>query len=448
MLKTFRSFALLLPVLLGCSPSSGEEVSTASQNTENRPELDPAELKSITAPSYKSSPGEKQECLGRVVFDVGGSVEWPTYYDGNSPNLFARSFSANVFHSSDFMRFGNVQIAVFGPLTSETRDEVRSSLPSVEIPRLEKSISDARARIATLKRAGRLTSSQEWEMTQDETMIENRTAKIEEIRKQYIPFASGGLPDSEGYGYTEAGGGSQEPNYSVFRSYVTRGKYIYIFETHKAFKIASDYDTHAKEFAAVLARFKPRGPNEIPTALGICIPFGFISDDGKTTSDLRQSFRFPDALGVLYTVHVGSHQYMKTVVPLLEATSFASVGNMGTEEDVKVKPFITQRINPKKASIGEMTAIQGGVAAKIKLPGGTPYETYQVFTGYSGRPNIEELPYIFVELNTTTMSMAAELKSNPPAFEQSKGRLDVLLKSMRLRPTTPAMPALVNANRK
>jgi hypothetical protein len=54
------------------------------------------------------------------------------------------------------------------------------------------------------------------------------------------------------------------------------------------------------------------------------------------------------------------------------------------------------------------------------------------------------LPFIFVELNTTTMNMAPELKQNPPPFKQSMGRYEALLKSIRLRPTTPPMPDMVD----
>ena len=43
------------------------------------------------------------------------------------------------------------------------------------------------------------------------------------------------------------------------------------------------------------------------------------------------------------------------------------------------------------------------------------------------------------------MEQAAELKKNPLPFKQSMERLETLLKSTRLRPTTPLMPELATA---
>jgi len=117
---------------------------------------------------------------------------------------------------------------------------------------------------------------------------------------------------------------------------------------------------------------------------------------------------------------------------------------MGTAEDEEVKPFVTDRLGPRAYKIGGVSGLQGGVAVKVAEAGSNPYETYQVFTGYAGWPGAEALPFIFVELNTTTMNMAPELKQNPPPFKQSMGRYEALLKSIRLRPTTPPMPDMVD----
>jgi hypothetical protein len=48
-------------------------------------------------------------------------------------------------------------------------------------------------------------------------------------------------------------------------------------------------------------------------------------------------------------------------------------------------------------------------------------------------------------MSTRTMEQAAELKKNPLPFKQSMERLETLLKSTRLRPTTPLMPELATA---
>jgi hypothetical protein len=47
-------------------------------------------------------------------------------------------------------------------------------------------------------------------------------------------------------------------------------------------------------------------------------------------------------------------------------------------------------------------------------------------------------------MHTYTKEQAPELKQNPPPFQHSMDRLDLMLKSMRLRPTNPPMPDFAN----
>ncbi len=203
-------------------------------------------------------------------------------------------------------------------------------------------------------------------------------------------------------------------------------------------------EKHGKQFVAMLAKFRPRKANEIPTELGVCIPHGFIADDGKTATDIKQSLRWPDAPGVLYTIHTGTVDERKMKTSLITAAGSAAVGLLGSYAESEVKPFVTERIGPRPYQIGGLKASQGGVALKISRPGKKPFEAYNVFTGYSGWLGTEALPYILVEMSTRTMEQAQELKQNPPPFQQSMGRLEILLKSTRLRPTTPLMPDLAN----
>jgi hypothetical protein len=67
-----------------------------------------------------------------------------------------------------------------------------------------------------------------------------------------------------------------------------------------------------------------------------------------------------------------------------------------------------------------------------------------VFTGYSGWLGTAVLPYILVEMRTVTKAQAPELKQNPPPFKQSMERLELMLKSMRWRPTNPSMSEFAN----
>lgn len=426
--------------VLGCGRTQGRSNSDKDGSEKMSKEPSITALTAITAPTYRKPVGTLQECLGRLVFEIGANAEWPTFYNG--ADNFSRSFSADVFNSADVMNFGSVKIAVFYASNASAASDVKRELPSLTIQRLEGYIKEAREFISELESGSRVEANSDWAISRKISAIEGWEKEISRYRTQYFEF-SPDVPGGEGYGRLKAGGGSNVNNYSVYRAFITHGKHISMFESTRSF-MEMDKEAHAQEFVKILKNFRPRNENEIPSELGICIPYGFIQDDGRTLVDIRQSFRMPDAPGVLYTIHTGSSQRLRRS-SAREATSFASVGKMGTEEDLRVAPFITQRIEPRPYKIGGMTAIQGGVAAKIVKAGTPSYETYQVFTGYSGWPGAEALPFIFVELNTTTMFTAKELKQNPPPFKQSWGRLESLLKSVRLRPTSPTMPDFVDA---
>jgi hypothetical protein len=103
-----------------------------------------------------------------------------------------------------------------------------------------------------------------------------------------------------------------------------------------------------------------------------------------------------------------------------------------------------QRIGPRFYKIGSLTGSQGGAVLKVTQSGRENYDMYSVFTGYSGWLGTAVLPYILVEMRTVSKAQATELKQNPPPFKPSMDRLELLLKSMRLRPTSPPMPELSN----
>jgi hypothetical protein len=72
------------------------------------------------------------------------------------------------------------------------------------------------------------------------------------------------------------------------------------------------------------------------------------------------------------------------------------------------------------------------------------YKPLQRVHGYGGWQNTFVLPSILVDMRSYTRLEAPELTVNLPPFEQSMERLNALLKSIRLRPTEPAMPELAN----
>jgi hypothetical protein len=144
-----------------------------------------------------------------------------------------------------------------------------------------------------------------------------------------------------------------------------------------------------------------------------------------------------DSPNVLHTIRTGSYSNYRGNPPALRATILAATGKLGSNEEESLKPFITQRIGPRSAKLGGLTATQGGFAARIAPAGEKPFEAYSVLTGYGGWEGSDELPFIVVEMNSKSAKAAPELKSNPPPFKTSMARHEALLQSIRLRNIAP-----------
>lgn len=439
-----RRFALPLILLLfvGCGESHGQVKGNLGHVGGDSPSVKPSmsDMLKITAPDYKKSIGGMQDCFGRLIFEVTAPVEWPTFFKGDSEFIFYRSFSGKVADRGDEMVFGSTKIAVIGPATPDLLRSVKDHSPMGMIKFLEGRINDKLAYIKTLK-SEKMNSEREADVRRDvQEQIEGLEKTIEEKRLAFESFDPG-LPDSFGYWKSSYEANDESNRYSVLRAYLVRSDNIYVFESQEKLDKPSDKDAHKKRLISLLHKFRVRKPNEVPTELGVCIPHGFIEDDGTTLSEFKQSLRWPDAPGVVYTLETGNVHPRRMKSTAIIAATKASIGKPGSGgEENEVKDFVTKRIGPRSYKIGGLTGEQGGVVLTVKRPGKEKYEAYSLFTGYSGWLGTAVLPYITVDMHTYTKEQAPELKQNPPPFQQSMDRLDLMLKSIRLRPTNPPMP--------
>jgi len=432
--------SLWLMVTAGCSarsvPDTPLQVDGESAVPSRLPTVE--EMYEITAPEYKNSNMGKSECLGRLVFEVQSDVEWPTYFNRENPDgLFSRSFSSQVAGASETMRFGNVYIAVIASVGGVEKEGVFRSTPAALEAHLLKRIRETRVYIEELRNKIKDVESAAQEISEAEDWIQGWEKTIKKDREMFEPFAPG-LPASEGYWTSMIEANDETDRYSVLRAYLTRGEHIYIFESSARMKSEADKEAHKRDFSAMLAKFRTRAPNEIPAEPGVCFPFGFIPDDGRTVVEFKQSLRFKDAPAVLYTIETGMVHPRRLKTTILLAAAHASMNPPPVIEKDDVRAVVTQRIGPHSVTMGGVKAMQGGVVMKAES-GSRKYDVYNVFSGYSGWLGTAVLPYILVEMQTANMERATELTQNPPPFKQSKDRLDVMLKSMRWRPTNPPM---------
>ena len=366
-------------------------------------------------------------------------MEWPVHFNSSNVDEFwNRSFSRNVRSIGDALRFGSTYVAVIGSVSGTRKEEIFEITPTALEASLREMIGRSRSYIEEQRRDAKDVESARVEIEQREEFIRMWEKSIEEKREKFERFDPG-LPASYGYWTSSIEGNDDTNRYSNYRVYLTRGEYVYVFESTVKMNTPSDKEIHKRDFSAMLKSFRTRALNEIPTEPGVCIPYGFIPDDGRTVVEFKQSLRFPDAPGVLYTIDTGTVHPRRSKAPLLLALAHASINPPAETQGDEGRPVVTKRIGPQSVNMGGLSASQGGVVLQAGLEG-QKYDIYNVFTGYGGWLGTDVLPYILVEMHTVNRAVATEITQHPPPFEHSKQRLDTLLNGMRWRPTNPPMP--------
>lgn len=423
--------AVLLGLLLGCKPSGAENPSSAQYPKPTAEQLQQARHLGYTPPA-----GTRQECLGRLVFDVQRDLQWGV----NAPGLWSGDryrFTENMHGGHDDLWVGNTQVLVMAPATRASIERMANSLHAKKsngmreyqtMIETDKGINQDRAarlndpnyQITSDDRAGVLAA-----IEATKASIADTETRIANIQKDWHPLDLG-IPNSLGY----AGG----PDL-----------YAFVLHEGRAYKFVSasgegepPFDVRQQAFLDMLKRFQFRKMYEVPKVPGICVPYGFIPDDGQLGFRVEVSMRYADRPGVIYTLGtgvVGERGIDGSEPSLLNAIARAGTVGMAPGRD-------GQRIGPRKASIGALPAEQGGASLNVADPGKPPVRSYSVYTGYGGWGHSRVLPYITVDMRSFTKEQESTLKADPPPFEESLERLDGLLKSIRLRPTEPAMPEL------
>ncbi|CAQ71647.1 conserved hypothetical protein; putative exported protein [Cupriavidus taiwanensis LMG 19424] len=387
------------------------------------------------------------ECLGRQIFDIPVNL---TFYwaipsqasDGMFENLSQRF--------NDGAGRGNIEIetkelltqfAVYGPITEELRksffsyradgnaallrnlgrslnvlqereERFRSNPPGpntitnlgAEIAATEKSIAELKAdqyrKLIDLRRPNSLAFR-----------AELNTAK---------PYMHGAIVLGE--------------HIVAFQS-MLRGIENYAEPTENQWQVAED------ALRRLVSQLQPRNLYEIPKDRGFCLPYAFLRDDGTYGNKISGSFRLADNPAVIYTLSVAAIPGGgASETTLLNATGRSATGLLShLPENTTVK----QRLGPRPAKIGALTSEQGGIVVEAKRPGQPPREGYHVYTGYAGWAGSQILPTIEVVMESAARASYPKLTKDAPPYEQARPRLDALLKSIRLRPTTPPMPELV-----
>ena len=420
--------------LLGCGPSGAQD--DAAQTKRPKPSADA--LRAATHPGYTTPAGTRQECLGRLVFDVQREMQWGI----NAPGLSSGDryrFTNDMHGGHDAVHVADLQIVVSAPAKSSVIDRMLASnaaSKSYALPEHQRLIEANKRtneeRYARLKDPGNNYTKEEIDGIHDAIKWTNVTIKSSEtqianIDRDWRPIDLG-IPGSRGY-------------MIGFQAFIYHDSRLYQFTSTADDDAPYEASQHA--FSTALKRFQFRKLYEIPKEPGICIPYGFIPDDGRTYFKTEVSLRYADRPGVIYTINtgvVGEEGNLGPEPTFINATARAAAGALGGAGG-----RVQKSVGPRTVHIGALSADQGAISLNVSDPGKAPVYNYSAYTGYRGEWGSHVLPFITVDMRSFTKEQEPSLKSNPPPFDESMTRLEGLLKSIRLRPTDPVMPELLEA---
>lgn len=437
--KSLWSLVLCVGWLLSaCQPSSAQ----LEQEGPSRPTHE--QMLEATHAGHQTPAGVRQECLGRLVWDLGAQpMEWGVMAPGAwSGDKFR--FSEHVHGGQDYVGAANISLVVSQPakwVDIERMQRSANARKGIAIGTYEDRIEVKKGIIADFEEfiADPSKAPPRDDVSRYPSLIEEHKKEIRDaqasiagIKQDWHPIDLG-LPQSLGY----AAG-------PTLHAFLLRDGRAYNFMSVGG-EGEAPFDERKKAFLDMLQRFKVRKLYEIPKERGLCIPYGFIPDDGTGHFRMEVSMRYKDRPGVIYTIGtavVGERGIEQGESPMLQATarSAASLLAGGLTEGREVKS-----IGPRPVQIGALPAYQGGFSLNVAEPGQPPVFNYSVYTGYAGWDHSHVLPAITVNLRSFTKEQDPSIKENPPPIEESMQRLEALLKGMRLRPTDKPMPELVAA---
>lgn len=377
-------------------------------------------------PTYQTAPGSRSECLGRLAFDVSGAslFEWglPKRVRNNTSIL---GFSRILTGGQDAIRLANVNVVVAAEATQETIREMQRIAGVYKNIALQDFDENIKGDLSVVQSLEEQMASPEIQSKPDE--LASFKASVVRFKKSAEDYArrkqnldqdwyptDWGLPESTGY---IAG--------PTLYAFLLRGGFAFQFMSTGG-EGEAPFEQRLAAFKDLLSRFEYRPLYQVPAKPGLCIPHGFINDDGQGHFAAEVSYRFTDSPGVIYTLAtaVEGERNFNPSEPLLEATARSTVaGLIGNGYGRKLKA-----IGPKDASIGARSAVLGGIYTTEGVPG------YSIYVGARGWDHSQVLPFVSLNMRSFDRQTAPkDLKVNPPPFEQSMKRFELTLGSIRTR---------------
>ena len=233
----------------------------------------------------------RQECLGRHIFEVPEDMQWAVFHPEYTYRVSeggGHGFGREVGAKGDNVTYGERGDIIYVSDIVE-RSEFEAAVNyqigtgRLNQKRIIRNIESDKRRLARLPSMG-----------YGPEVIQQLEDEIAELEAQ-VPLA---IPTSHDLGIPDAYflGGRVDPMYG----YVYRNQRVYFFVVYRPLGQGKE------AFLDLMSRFQPRELYDIPEGPGICIPYGFIADEGKAPYSIKNSLRFTQTPNVVFTLLTAS----------------------------------------------------------------------------------------------------------------------------------------------
>lgn len=227
----------------------------------------------------------QQECLGRLNFDTTEDIQWATFpvntysLNNGGGHVFSETVSARGDNTK--YQYDDLLIKVSDTTTKDEFDRQRNHI---------------------IQKGEEYKKELESDLRLDEKMLgelekDKETDSIERIKTRINTLKSD-IPKAKVYehdlGIEDAHilGSKNIP----FQVLLWRKQRIYYFN------MSIPTANSAQRIKDLIARFEPRELYQVPKGPGVCLPYGFIHDDGKTGFSVKNSLRFTNTPNVIMSM--------------------------------------------------------------------------------------------------------------------------------------------------
>ncbi|KKN69237.1 hypothetical protein LCGC14_0443260 [marine sediment metagenome] len=419
---------------------------------------------SAAASEYQTQEAWRTECLGRSQFDIPSNAVWHLHipfdnsvsYATDDP-WFGRYMDYGTEPVSGVYKLVRIRIspettqaafdnAVGAELPSKTKAQMRVLRNRINERRekfdpekddREQYIEDLMDLDAENKRYSDMVS----DITRFKIFIDFDKSKgrpTEELEAQLADYERqiAALPTDERYEHERAfdlgipdAAGAWHPDRMV--ALLWRNNQIYHFEFGpKNGKYESNFDALEPLARDLLARFRPRAEFEIPQEPGVCLPFGFIADNGTENYYVGFSWHQKSTPYVLNSLTLSN-----SATDAIELLPMLTKGLMGNPFPAALD---VTNIGPRRIDIGSTRGTLTGRSFQAIDPEGDRLSSHAQYNLNAGAVAGKYTPTLLYKLQTYANDQP------PPPIEQAETDVLHFMKSFR---PLPGMQVLYEATK-